>query len=108
MKWEERMRYQRQMLAAVIMIASGVATTACSGGHDKNPATAGGDVSASPNATPVATSPAPAVVETTTAPHHSKLKGALVGAAAGHMLGKHAVAGAVAGAVIQHERNKHP
>lgn len=43
-----------------------------------------------------------------TAPkHHSKLKGAIVGAAAGHMLGGHAKAGAVAGAVVQHERNKH-
>lgn len=39
--------------------------------------------------------------------HHSVLGGAIAGAAAGHVLGKHAVAGAVAGAVIQHERNKH-
>lgn len=39
--------------------------------------------------------------------HHSKIKGAIVGAAAGHVLGHHAKAGAVAGAVIQHERNKH-
>lgn len=38
--------------------------------------------------------------------HHSKLKGAVVGAAAGHMLGHHAKAGAVAGALVQHERNK--
>lgn len=38
--------------------------------------------------------------------HHSKLKGALVGAAAGHMLGGHAKAGAVAGALYQHHRNK--
>ncbi len=38
--------------------------------------------------------------------HHSKLKGALVGAAAGHMLGHHAKAGAVAGALWQHHRNK--
>jgi hypothetical protein len=38
--------------------------------------------------------------------HHSKLKGALVGAAAGHMLGGHAKAGAVAGALVQHHRNK--
>jgi hypothetical protein len=37
--------------------------------------------------------------------HHSKLKGAVVGAAAGHMLGHHAVAGAAAGAMIQHHRN---
>lgn len=38
--------------------------------------------------------------------HHSKLKGALVGAAAGHMLGGHAKAGAVAGAMWQHHKNK--
>ncbi|MEO6864533.1 MAG: hypothetical protein ABI229_03690 [Gemmatimonadaceae bacterium] len=39
--------------------------------------------------------------------HHSTLAGAAVGAAAGHMLGGHAVLGAAAGALIQHERNKH-
>ena len=39
--------------------------------------------------------------------HNSKLAGAAIGAAAGHMLGGHAVAGAAAGALIQHERNKH-
>ncbi|CAN5805241.1 hypothetical protein BH11GEM2_BH11GEM2_19010 [soil metagenome] len=38
--------------------------------------------------------------------HHSKLKGALVGAAAGHMLGHHAKSGAVAGALWQHHKNK--
>lgn len=38
--------------------------------------------------------------------HHSKLKGALVGAAAGHMLGHHAKAGAVAGVLWQHHKNK--
>ena len=40
------------------------------------------------------------------ATHHSKLKGAVVGAVAGHMLGGHAKAGAVAGALVQHHRNK--
>ena len=40
------------------------------------------------------------------AKHHSKLKGALVGAAAGHMLGGHAKAGAVAGVLVQHHRTK--
>ena len=39
------------------------------------------------------------------AKHHSKLKGALVGAAAGHMLGGHAKAGAVVGVLVQHHRN---
>ena len=38
--------------------------------------------------------------------HHSKVKGALVGAAAGHMMGGHAKAGAVAGALWQHHKNK--
>lgn len=37
--------------------------------------------------------------------HHSKLKGALVGAVAGHALGGHAKGGAVAGALVQHHRN---
>lgn len=38
--------------------------------------------------------------------HHSMLKGALVGAAAGHVMGGHAKAGALAGALVQHHRNK--
>ena len=38
--------------------------------------------------------------------HHSKIKGALAGAAAGHMLGGHAKSGAVVGAMVQHHRNK--
>ena len=40
------------------------------------------------------------------AKHHSKLKGALVGAAAGHVLGGHAKGGAVVGALWQHHKNK--
>ena len=40
------------------------------------------------------------------AKHHSKIKGALVGAAAGHVLGGHAKSGAVIGAMVQHHRNK--
>jgi hypothetical protein len=39
--------------------------------------------------------------------HHSVVGGALLGAAAGHALGKHAIAGAAVGALVQHERNKH-
>lgn len=38
--------------------------------------------------------------------HHSKLKGAAVGAVAGHALGHHGKIGAVAGAMVQHHRNK--
>jgi hypothetical protein len=48
----------------------------------------------------------PLAPETTTAKHHSKLGGAMMGAAAGHMLGGHAILGAEAGALAQHERNK--
>ena len=40
--------------------------------------------------------------------HHSKLKGAVVGAVVGHAMGHHALAGAAVGALAQHERNKHP
>jgi len=40
------------------------------------------------------------------AKHHSALKGALIGATAGHMMGRHAVAGGVIGAMVQHHRNK--
>ena len=47
-----------------------------------------------------ATAPTPVVK------HHSKLKGALVGAAAGHVLGGHAKGGAVVGALWQHHKNK--
>lgn len=38
--------------------------------------------------------------------HHSKIKGALLGAAAGHVLGGHTKSGAVIGAMVQHHRNK--
>ena len=43
-----------------------------------------------------------------TVKHHSKLKGAAVGAVAGHMIGgkKGAVAGAATGAMVQHHKNK--
>jgi hypothetical protein len=44
--------------------------------------------------------------DTTAHQHHSVLGGALVGAATGHVLGHHALAGAAAGALVQHERNK--
>ncbi len=39
--------------------------------------------------------------------HHSLLKGAAVGAAGGHFVGKgHAKSGAVVGALVQHHKNK--
>jgi len=101
-----RARAVRTIVAASALSVLG----AC--GH-KNNQEAGGDVASYPSATPTATAPAtttsPASMDadTMTAPHHSKLGGALVGAAAGHMLGGHAVAGAAVGALVQHERNKH-
>jgi hypothetical protein len=51
--------------------------------------------------------PAGAMQQAQQAPrHHSKLKGAVAGAAVGHVLGGHAKAGAVAGVIVQHHRNK--
>jgi hypothetical protein len=50
---------------------------------------------------------APLALSAQAAPkHHSKLKGAVVGGVAGHMMGGHAAAGAAAGALVQHHRNK--
>lgn len=56
---------------------------------------------------PIAALPLAAQATTAAAPakHHSKLKGALVGGVAGHMVG-HGKAGAVVGAMVQHHRNK--
>jgi hypothetical protein len=99
---------QENRIFAVLALGATFAVGACGRSHDESRATtSGGDI-----ATPATTSSASAPVSSTpvdTAPakHHSKLVGALAGAAAGHMLGGHAVAGAAAGALIQHERNKH-
>lgn len=57
-------------------------------------------------AVPSITLSAQAVTPAPQAKHHSKVKGALVGAAAGHVMGGHAKAGAVVGAMVQHHRNK--
>jgi len=92
-------------LAAGIATAGTFALAAC-GGHDNRAATSNGDVSAAPATVPAQAAPA-TPVDTAPATHHSKLGGALVGAAVGHVLGGHAVAGAAAGALVQHERNKH-
>lgn len=93
--------------ATILATAASLALGAC-GGHSRavDTTTAGGEVGNAPVAgQPTTTSPVPDTVAT--AQHHSKLGGALVGAAVGHMLGGHAVAGAAAGALVQHERNKH-
>ena len=101
------MRHHRQTLAA-LALGSALAVGACGKGHDAATTnTAGGDVAtpANPSMTTTPTTTAP--MDTAPAKHHSKLGGALAGAAVGHVMGGHAVAGAAAGALIQHERNKH-
>ncbi len=96
------MRKQTRLLCAILFSASSLALTACgkTDGYSKT----------TPNV-PVTTTSTPGAAVTNTAQpvttHHSKLAGAAVGAAAGHVLGGHAVAGAAVGALIQHERNKH-
>jgi len=75
-------------------------------GRNETKNTSGGEVSSPAstgayNAAPTTTSSAPAPE------HHSKMKGALIGAAVGHAAGKHGMAGAAAGAMIQHKKNKH-
>ena len=93
---------------ATALIAGASLVAAACGGHDKSGA-ANGDVATPANggySTPAAPATATVPVDTMQG-HHSKLGGAVAGAAAGHMLGGHAVLGAAAGALIQHERNKH-
>ena len=101
------MRNRVRTYLAIMVGSTGLTIGAC-GGHKDNAAT---DNSAYPPASTPAASATPMADSTAmaqTAPHHSKLKGALVGAAVGHVLGGHAVAGAAAGALLQHERNKRP
>ena len=90
------------------IVATSVLSALAACGH-KDSQQAAGDVYGSPPATSVAApstvQPSPMAVDTVTT-HHSKLGGALVGAAAGHVLGGHAMAGAAIGALVQHERNK--
>lgn len=94
------MRHHTSLVTGIALAAS-LSLAAC-GKHD-NTNVSNGEVAA-PAATPTT---AAAPVDTVPAKHHSKLGGALIGAAAGHVLGGHAMAGAAAGAIIQHERNKH-
>lgn len=100
------MRNRVRTYVAIMATSIGLTVGAC-GGHKDNAAAN----NAYPPASTPATSATPMADSTAmarTAPHHSKLKGALVGAAVGHVLGGHAVAGAAAGALLQHERNKRP
>ena len=106
------MRIPIRLCAAALLASTSVATTACGRGRNDQansaaqsaPAptsTAGGEVA------PTSSAPAAVPMDTAPAKHHSKLAGALAGAAVGHALGHHALAGAAAGALIQHERNHH-
>ncbi|HEV7993818.1 MAG TPA: hypothetical protein VGP25_18465 [Gemmatimonadaceae bacterium] len=107
------MRSWRNALAT-LALGSATLVGACSKGRDATTNNASGDVAAQPGSS-AATTPSSNASGTNTATtradstqtrHHSKLAGAAVGAAAGHVLGGHAVAGAAAGALVQHARNK--
>ncbi len=105
------MQKQLRTLATIVAATAGLMAAAC-GKHESTPASSGsanGEVRL-PTAydTGITNVEIPSVLfpETTTAKHHSKLGGAMTGAAVGHMLGGHAILGAGAGALAQHERNK--
>lgn len=94
---------------AIALITSASLTAAACGGHKD---AANGDVATTPAANggyvaPANTPTSSVPLDTARRAHHSKLGGAVAGAAVGHMLGGHAVLGAAAGALVQHERNKH-
>jgi hypothetical protein len=97
------MQYRIRKFAAIAMTAVVLPLGACGRHSDRQ--TSNGEVSHSPTSTPSAAANHDTVAMAT---HHSKLKGALVGAAIGHAMGHHALAGAAVGALAQHERNKHP
>ena len=104
------MSRRTRFVAVTVMTAASMTAAAC--GKDRSAATSGGDVAPAASAPSTYSGPATATAseptaDTMTRKHHSKLGGAVVGAAAGHMLGGHAIAGAVVGAMVQHERNKH-
>ncbi len=96
--------------SAIIIASASLSMAACGGGHDNSANVPAASTTVSPSVAtpdanaPVATAP---MADTVAHGHHSKLAGAALGAAAGHMLGGHAVAGAAVGAIVQHERNKH-
>ena len=95
----------RNKTALVALAFSGLSLTACGG---KQSSAATDTTSALPATTTSPAGDAQTATTDTTQTHHSVLKGALVGAAAGHVAGHHALAGAAVGALVQHERNKHP
>ena len=108
----EEMQKSIRKGSAAIALALTAALAAC-GHHEASRADTSmdnGDVISTPLPSPDSANlnaTAPIADTTTMQAHHSKLAGALVGAAAGHVAGGHAVLGAAAGALVQHERNKH-
>lgn len=117
------MQHRIRKFSTMIAAAASLSVAACGHGNNDYQQSAGGTVATppttvAPSDTASATTPgygavnsqsalAPADTTRVVTKHHSKLGGALVGAAAGHALGHHAVAGAALGALVQHERNKH-
>jgi hypothetical protein len=98
--------HRRFVASAAFLLSAALPVAGCGGHKDQNTGTASGAVAPASGAMPTGTGPA---VSAAPAPApHSKVKGAIVGAAVGHVLGGHAMAGAAAGAIIQHERNKRP
>ena len=98
------MRNRIQRLSAMFIAGVGLSVTACGRSHDDNAQASAATVPAPAQSAVV---PVQTPVADTVTAHHSKVGGALIGAAAGHVLGGHAVAGAAVGAIVQHERNKH-
>ena len=116
------MQRRIRTVTALVLAAASLPIAACGHGNNTQQAAAGdlappaasqpSDTSVAPVVSPSSPYSAnPAVTpESTTmvAPrHHSAVKGALIGATAGHFAGHHAILGAAAGALVQHERNKH-
>jgi hypothetical protein len=100
-------RTLRILTAAVVILAS-LPVAACGRSSNKQQSAPGVVGTPSYNTSPSAAPTAYPADTARTPRHHSKVKGAMAGASAGHLLGHHAVSGAAAGAVVQHERNKHP
>ena len=96
---------RKNKTALFALAFSGLALTAC--GQKQSSAATDSTATLPATTTSPAGEPETATTDTTQT-HHSVLKGALVGAAAGHVAGHHALAGAAVGALVQHERNKHP
>lgn len=98
-------------LPHVLAFAGAVAFTAACGGSDsaRSDAARTNAAANAPGTTPTTVQTSNGMTDTAISPqHHSKAKGALLGAVAGGLIaGKRgAMAGAAAGAEMQHHRNK--